>query len=491
MVLRVDEKFGSEGFTFDDVALVPARSAILPSQVSTATKLTPTIVLQIPVVSAAMDTVTEARLAIAIAREGGLGIIHRNLSIEAQALEVDTVKRSQSGMIVDPITLAPDRPLSEAVAIMDRYHISGVPITEDGKLVGILTNRDIRFRTDLDQPVGELMTRDGLITVPLGTTLEEAKDILHKHRIEKLPVVDEEGRLRGLITVKDIQKQIEFPNSTLDPQGRLRVGAAVGVTQDAEERAMELVNNGVDVLVVDTAHGHSENVIEMVRKLKRRTSVPVVAGNIATAEAADELIEAGADAVKVGVGPGSICTTRVITGVGVPQLTAIYDCASAAARSGIPVIADGGIRYSGDIAKALAAGADTTMVGSLLAGVDESPGEVVLRQGERYKEYRGMGSLGAMRERGFSRDRYFQDDVQSIKLIAEGIEGQVPYKGALSALVFQMIGGLRSAMGYMGAATIKDFHERARFVRVTPAGMDESHPHDVVMTKQAPNYWGR
>jgi IMP dehydrogenase len=490
-MMRVDEKFGPEGFTFDDVALVPARSSVLPSQVSTATKLTPSITLQIPIVSAAMDTVTEARLAIAIAREGGIGIVHRNLSIEAQALEVDTVKRSQSGMIVDPITLAPERPLSDAVAIMDRYHISGVPITEDGKLVGILTNRDIRFRTDLDQPVGELMTREGLITVPLGTTLEEAKEILHQHRIEKLPVVDEEGRLRGLITVKDIQKQIEFPNATLDLQGRLRVGAAVGVSQDAEERAMELVHQGVDVLVVDTAHGHSENVIDMVRKLKRRTSVPVIAGNIATGEAADELIEAGADAVKVGVGPGSICTTRVVTGVGVPQLSAIYDCASAASRGGIPVIADGGIRYSGDIAKALAAGADTTMLGSLLAGVDESPGEVVLKQGERFKEYRGMGSLGAMRDRGFSRDRYFQDDVQGMKLIAEGIEGQVPYKGALSALVYQMIGGLRSAMGYMGAPTIRDFHERARFVRVTPAGMDESHPHDVVMTKQAPNYWGR
>jgi IMP dehydrogenase len=374
---------------------------------------------------------------------------------------------------------------------MERYHISGVPITEDGKLVGILTNRDIRFRTDLEQPVGELMTREGLITVPLGTTLEEAKEILHRHRIEKLPVVDEEGRLRGLITVKDIQKQIEFPNATLDLQGRLRVGAAVGVSQDAEERAQELIRNGVDVLVVDTAHGHSENVLEMVRKLKRRTSVPVIAGNIATGEAADELIESGADALKVGIGAGSICTTRVITGVGVPQLTAIYDCAKAAARSNVPVIADGGIRYSGDIAKALAAGADTTMLGTLLAGVDESPGEVVLHQGERFKEYRGMGSLGAMRDRGFSRDRYFQDDVQSVKLIAEGIEGQVPYKGALSALVFQMVGGLRSAMGYVGAPTIKDFHQKGRFVRVTMAGMDESHPHDVVMTKQAPNYWGR
>src|SRR5437867_5708364 len=374
-----DQKFAREGLTFDDVALVPGRSSVLPSQVATTTRLAGSISLQIPVISAAMDTVTEARLAIAMAREGGIGIVHRNLSIQAQALEIDTVKRSQSGMIVDPITLGPAARLSEAVALMERYHISGVPITEEGKLVGILTNRDIRFRTEFDQAIGDLMTREGLITVPLGTTLEEAKNILHQHRIEKLPVVDEEGRLRGLITVKDIQKQIEFPNATLDHQGRLRVGAAIGVGDDAEERAEELVRNGVDVLVVDTAHGHSENVIDTLRRLKRRTSVPVIAGNIATADAADELIEAGADAVKVGVGPGSICTTRVVTGVGVPQLTAISDCAEIATRSGVPVVADGGIRYSGDICKAIAAGADSVMLGSLLAGSDESPGEVVLR----------------------------------------------------------------------------------------------------------------
>jgi IMP dehydrogenase len=489
--VRADQKFAREGLTFDDVAIIPGRSSVLPSHVVTATRLTPTISLEIPVVSAAMDTVTEARLAIAIAREGGIGIVHRNLSIESQALEVDTVKRSQSGMIVDPITLGPRARLSDAVALMDRYHISGVPITEDGKLIGILTNRDIRFRTEFDQPIGDLMTREGLITVPLGTTLEEAKNILHQHRIEKLPVVDEEGRLRGLITVKDIQKQIEFPNATLDSQGRLRVGAAIGVGDDAEERAEELVRNGVDVLIVDTAHGHSENVLETVRRLKRRTSVPVVAGNVATADGADELIEAGADAVKVGVGPGSICTTRVVTGVGVPQLTAISDCAEAAVRSGVPVIADGGIRYSGDICKAIAAGADSVMLGGLLAGVDESPGEVVLRQGERFKEYRGMGSIGAMRDRNYSRDRYFQQDVESLKLIAEGIEGQVPYKGALSNLVFQLVGGLRSAMGYVGAADIHELQTKSQFIRMTSAAMDESHPHDVVMTKQAPNYWGR
>ncbi len=491
MMMSAEEKFGREGFTFDDVVLVPARSSVLPSEVCTVSRLTRDIALQIPIVSAAMDTVTEARLAIAMAREGGIGIIHRNLSIGDQAREVDTVKRSQSGMIVEPITLAPTASLAEAVAIMERYHISGVPITEDGRLVGILTNRDIRFHTDLDEPVGNFMTHENLVTVPLGTTLEEAKEILHKHRIEKLPVVDEEGRLRGLITVKDIQKQIEFPNSTLDPHGRLRVGAAVGVGADAIERASELVHQGVDVLVVDTAHGHSEGVVEMVRKLTRRWSVPVIAGNIATSDAVEELIEAGAAALKVGIGPGSICTTRVVAGVGVPQLTAVNDCARTAARSGVPVIADGGIRYSGDIAKAIAAGADVVMLGSLLAGVEESPGEVVLRQGERYKEYRGMGSMGAMRDRGFSRDRYFQESVESVKLIAEGIEGQVPYKGSLSGLLFQLVGGLRSSMGYVGAATIEDMKNKSRFMRITSAALDESHPHDVIMTKQAPNYLGR
>lgn len=489
--LAYEQKFGAEGLTFDDVVLIPARSNVLPSEVRTTTRLTPDIVLQIPIVSAAMDTVTEARLAIALAREGGIGIVHRNLPIEAQAREVDTVKRSQSGMIVDPITLHPDDRLADAVAIMDRYHISGVPITEDDRLVGILTNRDIRFHDDLDQPIGDLMTSAGLVTVPLGTTLVEAKEILHRHRIEKLPVVDEERRLRGLITVKDIQKQTQYPNATVDRQGRLRVGAAVGVGDDAQERAQELVRAGVDVLVVDTAHGHSTNVLETVRRLKRTTAVPVIAGNVVTQEATDELIEAGADAVKVGVGPGSICTTRTVAGVGVPQLTAIYECAAAASRGGIPVIADGGIRYSGDIAKAIAAGADVVMLGSLLAGVDESPGEVALYQGEPFKEYRGMGSIGAMIDRGYSRDRYFQQAVNGTKLIAEGVEARVPYKGALSHLVYQLVGGLRAAMGYVGAEGVPDLQRKARFMRITSASLDESHPHDVVVTKQPPNYWGR
>ncbi|MSQ24077.1 MAG: IMP dehydrogenase [Chloroflexi bacterium] len=490
-MLSYEQKFGAEGLTFDDVVLIPARSSVLPTEVATKTHLTREIALQIPIASAAMDTVTEARLAIALAREGGIGIVHRNLSIEAQAREVDTVKRSQSGMIVDPITLAPHQRLADAVAIMERFHISGVPITENGRLVGILTNRDIRFHSDLDQRIGELMTREGLITAPMGTTLEEAKEILHKHRIEKLPVVDESGRLRGLITVKDIQKQTQYPDATVDSQGRLRVGAAVGVGDDAEERAQELVRSGVDVLIVDTAHGHSTNVIETVRRLKRHTSIPLIAGNIVTPEAADELIEAGADAVKVGVGPGSICTTRTVAGVGVPQLTAIYDVACLASRSRIPVIADGGVRYSGDIAKAVAAGADTVMLGSLLAGVDESPGEIALYQGEPFKEYRGMGSMGAMVDRGFSRDRYFQEGVSATKLIAEGVEGRVPYKGALSNLVYQLVGGLRAAMGYLGVETIEELQLKARFMRVTPASLEESHPHDVVVTKQPPNYWGR
>ncbi len=490
-MMPYDQKFGAEGLTFDDVVLIPARSNVLPSQVSTASRLTSKITLQIPVVSAAMDTVTEARLAIAIAREGGIGILHRNLPIEAQAREVDTVKRSQSGMIVDPITLTPQHRLADAVAIMERYHISGVPINEDGKLVGILTNRDIRFHEDLERPIGELMTREGLVTAPLGTTFTEAKEILHRHRIEKLPVVDEFGRLRGLITVKDIQKQIQYPNASVDDQGRLRVGAAIGVGDDAEERAQELVKAGVDVLIVDTAHGHSVNVIETVRRLKRHTAIPIIAGNVVTAEATDELIEAGADAVKVGVGPGAICTTRTVAGVGVPQLTAIYDCAKAASRGGTPVIADGGIRYSGDIAKAIGAGADAVMLGSLLAGVDESPGEIALYQGEPFKEYRGMGSIGAMVERGYSKDRYAQGDVSASQLIAEGVEGRVPYKGALSNLVFQLVGGLRASMGYLGVDNVADLQRKARFMRVTAAALNEAHPHDVLMTKQPPNYWGR
>jgi IMP dehydrogenase len=485
-LLELDRKFGKEGLTFDDVLLVPAESRVLPNDVSTATQLTRGITVQIPIVSAAMDTVTEARLAIALAREGGIGIIHRNLSIEAQVAEVDKVKRSESGMIVEPLTLPPDALVSDALELMRTYHISGVPITdESGALVGILTNRDLRFAPDTAQPVSELMTSRDLVTAPVGTTLAEAEAILHRHKIEKLPVVDAEGRLKGLITVKDIQKRIEFPHATKDAQGRLRVGAAVGVGPDAWERAGALVDAGVDVLVVDTAHGHSAAVPDIVRRMKSEVDVEVIAGNVATAEATEALIDAGADAVKAGVGPGSICTTRVVAGVGVPQVTAIYDCARAAS---VPLIADGGMTSSGDIAKAIAAGADSVMAGSLLAGTDESPGEVVLHQGERFKEYRGMGSLGAMRARGSSRDRYFQGDVEDVeKLVPEGIEGRVPYKGPLAAILHQLVGGLRQAMGYCGAATIEEM-KSAQFVRITAAGLRESHPHDVTITKEAPNY---
>lgn len=486
----VAEKLVGIGLTFDDVLLVPAESAVLPKDVDTRTRLTRNIQLNIPIVSAAMDTVTEARMAIALAREGGIGIIHRNLSIEEQVAEVDKVKRSESGMIVEPVTLRPTDKVRDALAVMERYHISGVPITdEEGRLVGILTNRDLRFEDDLDQPVANLMTKENLITAPVGTTLDEAREILHKYKIEKLPVVDERGILKGLITVKDIQKRIQYPNATKDAQGRLRVGAAVGVGPDALERAAALVEEGVDVLVVDTAHGHSRAVIEMVRAIKSRWDVDVIAGNIATGEAARALIEAGADAVKVGVGPGSICTTRVVAGVGVPQITAIMDVARVARAYGVPVIADGGIQYSGDIAKAIAAGADSVMLGSLLAGVDESPGEVILYQGERFKEYRGMGSIGAMKARSYSKDRYFQQDVDSIaKLVPEGIEGRVPYKGPLANVVYQLVGGLRAAMGYCGARTIRELQEKARFIQMTNAGLRESHPHDVIITKEAPNY---
>jgi IMP dehydrogenase len=484
------EKLVGIGLTFDDVLLVPAESAVLPKDVDSRTNLTRSIQLNIPIVSAAMDTVTEARMAIALAREGGIGIIHRNLSIEEQVAEVDKVKRSESGMIVEPVTLRPTDKVRDALAVMERYHISGVPITdENGRLVGILTNRDLRFEDDLDQPVANLMTKENLITAPVGTTLDEAREILHKYKIEKLPVVDERGILKGLITVKDIQKRIQYPNATKDPHGRLRVGAAVGVGPESLERAAALVEEGVDVLVVDTAHGHSRAVIEMVKAIKARWDVDVIAGNIATGEAARALIEAGADAVKVGVGPGSICTTRVVAGVGVPQITAIMDVARVARAYGVPVIADGGIQYSGDIAKAIAAGADTVMLGSLLAGVDESPGEVILYQGERFKEYRGMGSIGAMKARSFSKDRYFQQDVDSIaKLVPEGIEGRVPYKGPLANVVYQLVGGLRAAMGYCGARTIQELQQKARFIQMTNAGLRESHPHDVIITKEAPNY---
>jgi IMP dehydrogenase len=484
------EKFAKEGLTFDDVLLVPAESSVLPNDVSTATRFTRTVVLEVPIVSAAMDTVTEARLAIALAREGGLGIVHRNLSIAAQVGEVDMVKRSEAGMIVEPVTLRPDALVSEAVDLMERYHISGVPITSaEGLLVGILTNRDLRFERNLAQPVSELMTSDGLVTAPVGTTLREAEQLLHRHRIEKLPIVDADGRITGLITVKDIQKRVEFPQATKDAQGRLRVGAAVGVGPDAVERAQALIDSGVDVLVVDTAHGHSRAVVEMVARVAGLSGeFEVVAGNIATGEAAEALIDAGADAVKVGIGPGSICTTRVVAGVGVPQVTAIFDVADAAARHGVPVVADGGITSSGDVAKAIAAGADTVMLGSMFAGTEESPGDVVFAQGERFKEYRGMGSLGAMKARGYSKDRYFQGDVEDVeKLVPEGIEGRVPYKGPLAGVLHQVVGGLRQAMGYCGAETIEALKD-ARFVRITGAGLRESHPHDITITKDAPNY---
>jgi len=488
-LLELDRKFGQEGLTFDDVLLVPAESRVLPNDVSTRARLTRSVELAIPIVSAAMDTVTEARLAIALAREGGIGVLHRNLSIEAQVAEVDKVKRSESGMIVEPVTLPPDAPIRAALELMARYKVSGVPITDhDGVLVGILTNRDLRFESDLEQPVSALMTSRGLVTAPVGTTLAEAEAILHRHKIEKLPVVDADGRLRGLITVKDIQKTIEFPQATKDEQGRLRVGAAVGVGPDALERAQALAGAGADVIVVDTAHGHSRGVLAMVERIKDAVGAEVVAGNIATAEAARALIAAGADAVKVGIGPSGICTTRVVAGVGVPQVSAVHAVATVAAADGVPVIADGGITSSGDIAKAIGAGADTVMLGGMLAGTDETPGEVLLVHGERFKEYRGMGSLGAMKARGFSKDRYFQGDVEDVeKLIPEGIEGRVPYKGPLRHVVHQLVGGLRQAMGYCGAATIEEM-KQARFVRITAAGLRESHPHDVTITKEAPNY---
>ncbi|HKU58548.1 MAG TPA: IMP dehydrogenase [Gaiellaceae bacterium] len=483
-------KFAKEGLTFDDVLLVPAESSVLPNDVSTATRLTRTIALEIPVISAAMDTVTEARMAIALAREGGLGIVHRNLSIEQQVGEIDRVKRSEAGMITEPVTLQPDALVSEALALMEHYSISGVPITDrDGVLVGILTNRDLRFESNVDQPVNALMTSRDLVTAPVGTTLAEAEKRLHAHRIEKLPIVDADGRLRGLITVKDIQKSVDYPQATKDPHGRLRVGAAVGVGPDAVERAEALIAAGADVLIVDTAHGHSRGVVEMVARIRGLSGeFEVIAGNIATAEAAEALIDAGADAVKVGIGPSGICTTRVVAGVGVPQITAIYDVAEAASRHDVPVIGDGGITSSGDVAKAIAAGADCVMLGGMLAGTDEAPGDVLVVQGERFKSYRGMGSLGAMKARGYSKDRYFQGDVEDVeKLVPEGIEGRVPYKGAVGAVLHQVVGGLRQAMGYCGAPTI-DAMQQARFVRITGAGLRESHPHDVTITKDAPNY---
>lgn len=484
--MTFSEKFGKEGLTFDDVLLIPQESNVLPKDVDTSTRLTRTIRLNIPIMSAGMDTVTEARMAIAMAREGGIGVIHKNLPIDVQASEVDKVKRSESGIIVDPVYLSPDNSIRDALEIMARYHISGVPITENGKLVGILTNRDLVFETNYDQPVKNVMTKENLITAPVGTTLEEAKAILHKHKIEKLPLVDDNYLLKGLITIKDIEKARKYPNAAKDEQGRLRVAAAVGVGKDLRDRADALVNAGVDALVVDTAHGHSRGVLDAVTWLKDRygAQVQIIAGNIATAAAAVALIKAGADAIKVGIGPGSICTTRVVAGIGVPQITAVYDCACAAKEYGVPVIADGGIKYSGDITKALAAGADTVMLGNLLAGTEESPGETETYQGRRYKVYRGMGSLGAMKEG--SKDRYFQEDQP--KLVPEGIEGRVPYKGPVSEILFQLVGGLRAGMGYCGAKDIPTLQETSQFIRITGAGLRENHPHDVQITKEAPNY---
>jgi IMP dehydrogenase len=491
---------GSElttALTFDDILLVPRHSDVVPTQVDVSTQLTRNIRLDVPLVSAAMDTVTESRLAIAMAQHGGLGVIHKNLSIEEQASEVDRVKRSESGMIVDPITLSPTHRIHQALELMKKFAISGVPITEDGstegRLVGILTNRDLRFETNVNRPIADVMTREPLFTVPVGTTLDAAREILHQHKVEKLLVVDRDYRLKGLITVKDIQKAVKYPNASKDSLGRLRCGAAVGIARDTLERAEALVVANVDVLVVDTAHGHSQNVLDMVRQLRRRfPDVDLVAGNVATADGTEALIELGVDAVKVGIGAGSICTTRIIAGIGVPMITAIMECAHAASAHGIPVIADGGIRYSGDVTKAIAVGASTTMIGNLFAGTDESPGEIILYQGRSFKEYRGMGSIGAMR-RG-SRDRYFQDEFDleapggTEKLVPEGIEGRVAHKGSVTAMVHQLVGGLRAGMGYCGAKNIPTLQREAKLIRITPAGARESHVHDVAITKEAPNY---
>ncbi len=484
-----EAKFSREGLTFDDVLLIPAASEILPSEASTESRLTRHVKLSIPLVSAAMDTVTEARLAIAMARTGGIGVIHRNLSIADQAAEVDKVKRSESGMISEPVTVSPEASIDQAMALMARYRVSGVPVTDQsGRLVGIVTNRDLRFVRQTAPAVSTVMTSEGLVTAPVGTTLEEAQEILAARRIEKLPIVGPDGTLHGLITAKDIQKKLDYPNATKDERGRLRVAAAVGTGPDAFERIGALVGAGVDVVVVDTAHGHNRSVIETVSKMRANFEVEIIAGNVATAEATEALIAAGADAVKVGIGPGSICTTRVVAGIGVPQITAIFDCARAARAHGVPIVADGGVQFSGDIAKALAAGADTVMLGNALAGVEESPGEIVVQQGERFKEYRGMGSLGAMQGRSFSKDRDFQGSVESGKLVPEGIEGRVPYKGPLGIVLHQLVGGLRQAMGYCGSRSVADLQESGRFMRVSPASLRESHPHDVVITKEAPNY---
>jgi IMP dehydrogenase len=482
-----DTKIAGEALTFDDVLIVPMKSDVLPTEVSTSTRLTKRIELNVPILSAAMDTVTESRLAIALAQQGGLGIIHRNLSIEKQAAEVDKVKRSESGMIVDPITMSPDQKIEEAVQLMAHYKISGVPITQNGRLVGILTNRDLRFETRFQLPIREVMTKENLVTVPVGTTLEEAQRILHKHRIEKLLVVDENRNLKGLITVKDITKKIKYPLSAKDAQGRLRAGAAIGASGDFLERADELVRMKADVIAIDTAHGHSSRVLDALKTVKRKyPNLDVIVGNIATEEGARDLIAAGADAIKIGIGPGSICTTRVVSGSGMPQITAILSCAKVARAANVPLIADGGIKFSGDITKAIAAGADVVMIGSLFAGTDESPGETILYQGRTFKSYRGMGSLGAMQEG--SRDRYGQDQEPAGKLVPEGVEGRVPYKGPVSAMVTQLVGGLRAGMGYCGARTVADLQTRTRFMKVTEASLRESHVHDVFITKESPNY---
>lgn len=479
------DKFAKEGITFDDVLLVPGKSRVLPSEVDVSTNLTPKIRLNIPLMSAAMDTVTESRMAIAIAREGGVGVIHKNMSVEEQASEVDKVKRSEHGVITDPFHLSPDHTIADAEALMKRYRISGVPITVNGKLVGIITNRDLRFEKDFSRKIKDVMTKDKLITAPVGTTLAQAEEILQKHKVEKLPIVDENFMLKGLITIKDIEKAIQYPRSAKDANGRLLAAAAVGVSDDTLKRVEALVRAGVDIIVVDTAHGHSLGVLRMVERLKKKfPEVEIVAGNVATGEGTRDLIEAGADAVKVGVGPGSICTTRVVAGIGVPQITAIYEAARAAEPYGIPIIADGGIKYSGDITKAIGAGADVVMIGSLFAGTEESLGDIEIYQGRSYKVYRGMGSLAAMK--AGSKDRYFQEGEN--KLVPEGIEGRVPYRGTVSDMVFQLIGGLRAGMGYCGVANIYELKTKTQFMRITSAGLRESHPHDVQITKEAPNY---
>ena len=477
-----------DGLTFDDILLIPQESSVLPSDTSLATYLTRNLKLNIPIVSAAMDSVTESVMAVAMAREGGIGIIHKNLSILEQAAEVNRVKKSESGMISNPITIHPEQNLNEVIEIMDKYRISGLPVTVENKLVGILTNRDMRFETNLSLKVKDIMTKSKLVTAPEGTSIEQAKELLHKHRIEKLPILAENGDLIGLITIKDIKKAIEYPNSAKDSRGRLRAGAAIGATGDKFDRLESLIHAGVDVIAIDTAHGHSKNVIETIKEIKKiYPNLDLIAGNVATAEATEALIKAGVDAVKVGIGPGSICTTRIVTGIGVPQITAVMDAVSVAKKAGVPIIADGGVKFSGDIVKALAVGASTIMLGSMLAGVEESPGETILYQGRTYKMYRGMGSIGAMK-RG-SKDRYFQQDVTSEKkFVPEGIEGKVPYRGSLASNIYQLTGGIKAGMGYMGAKTIEDLQKRAKFVRISSSGLKESHVHDVIITKEAPNY---